>query len=325
MPYPLIALIIANVLAKSDEGHVLVFLPGWDEIQAVRNILIDPRRYPLLGINFNDYKYEIHLLHSTVPIAEQQAVFEPPAAGIRRIVLSTNIAETSVTIPDVVYVVDSAKCKEKRYDPERRLSQLVSAWTGTSNVLQRAGRAGRHRPGEYYGIVSNARFKAMDIHQTVEMLRTDLANTCMHITGLQLPDLSVEDVLAATIQPPERARVHAAMQTLSMVGAIDRNEKLTSLGRVLLQLPVEAAIGKLCLLGSFFRCLEQTLTLAAILTNRDPFLSPPLMKQEADRVKNSWAPTEFRSDVFAVLAAFNAWWKMQSRGDYVVSPMSICC
>lgn len=188
MPYPLIALIIAWVLSKSDEGHVLVFLPGWDEIQAVRNILIDRNKFPLLDVNFNDREYEIHLLHSTIPIAEQQAVFEPPPAGIRRIVLSTNIAETSVTIPDVVYVVDSAKCKEKRYDPERRLSQLVSAWTGTSNVLQRAGRAGRHRPGEYYGIVSDtfcflggvladsrflqvsdARFAAMDIHQTVEM------------------------------------------------------------------------------------------------------------------------------------------------------------
>lgn len=320
MPYALVSLIIAWVLSKSDEGHVLVFLPGWDEIKSVQNILQDRTRYPLFDINFNDKQYEIHVLHSTIPIAEQQAVFEPPAPGIRRIVLSTNIAETSVTIPDVVYVVDSAKCKEKRYDPERRLSQLVSAWTGTSNVLQRAGRAGRHRPGEYYGIVSDARFAVMDIHQTVEMLRTDLANTCMHITGLQLPGLSVEDVLSATIQPPERVRVSSAMTTLKMVGAIDRDEKLTSLGRVLLQLPVEAAIGKLCLLGSFFRCLEQTLTLAAILTNRDPFLSPPLLKQEADRVKNTWTPTDFRSDPLAILSAFNVWWGMQSRGDYVVSP-----
>ncbi|GAA5851262.1 hypothetical protein JCM5353_007711, partial [Sporobolomyces roseus] len=136
MPYPLLALIIAHVLSKSDEGHVLVFLPGWDEIQSVRNILQDRQRYPLLDLNLNDPdRYELHVLHSTIPIADQQAVFEPPSnPNIRRIVLSTNIAETSVTIPDVVYVVDSAKCKEKRYDPERRLSQLVSAWTGTSNV-----------------------------------------------------------------------------------------------------------------------------------------------------------------------------------------------
>ncbi|GAA6001633.1 uncharacterized protein JCM10292_004968 [Rhodotorula paludigena] len=319
MPYPLLALIIAHVLTRSDEGHVLVFLPGWDEIQAVRNILQDRARYPLFDVNFNARDIEIHVLHSTIPIAEQQAVFEPPAAGIRRIVLSTNIAETSVTIPDVVFVVDSAKCKEKRYDPERRLSQLVSAWTGTSNVLQRAGRAGRHRPGEYYGIVSKARFDSMDIHQTVEMLRTDLASTAMHVTGLQLPGLSVFDVLSATIQPPEPQRVMAALETLLHVGAIDRDEKLTSLGRVLLQLPVEAAIGKLCLLGSFFRCLDQTLTLAAILTNRDPFLSPPLMKAEADRVKNSWAPQDFRGDPFAILQAYNAWWDLQGQGNYVAA------
>ncbi|GAA5951587.1 hypothetical protein JCM10213_005411 [Rhodosporidiobolus nylandii] len=319
MPYPLLALIIAHVLSRSDEGHVLVFLPGWDEIQAVRNILLDRARFPLLDVDFNSRNLEIHVLHSTIPIVEQQAVFEPPAAGVRRVVLSTNIAETSVTIPDVVFVVDSAKCKEKRYDPERRLSQLVSAWTGTSNVLQRAGRAGRHRPGEYYGIVSQARFAAMDIHQTVEMLRTDLASTAMHVTGLQLPGLSVFDVLSSTIQPPEPQRVNAALETLLHVGAIDSDEKLTSLGRVLLQLPVEAAIGKLCLLGSFFRCLDQTLTLAAILTNRDPFLSPPLMKQEADRVKNSWAPNEFRSDAFAILKAYNAWWDLQGQGNFVAA------
>lgn len=320
MPYPLLALIIAHVLKRSDDGHVLVFLPGWDEIQAVRNILLDKHRYPLFDLDFNASRdLEIHVLHSSIPLAEQQAVFEPPREGVRRVVLSTNIAETSVTIPDVVFVVDSAKCKEKRYDPERRLSQLVSAWTGTSNVLQRAGRAGRHRPGEYYGIVSKARFASMDIHQTVEMLRTDLASTAMHVTGLQLPGLSVFDVLSSTIQPPEPQRVTAALETLLHVGAIDRDEKLTSLGRVLLQLPVEAAIGKLCLLGSFFRCLDQTLTLAAILTNRDPFLSPPAMKAEADRIKNIWAPTEFRGDPFAILQAYNTWWDMQGRGDYNVS------
>lgn len=327
MPYPLLALIIAHVLKRSDDGHVLVFLPGWDEIQAVRNILMDRHRYPLFDFDFaNSRDLEIHVLHSSIPLAEQQAVFEPPRAGVRRVVLSTNIAETSVTIPDVVFVVDSAKCKEKRYDPERRLSQLVSAWTGTSNVLQRAGRAGRHRPGEYYGIVSKARFASMDIHQTVEMLRTDLASTAMHVTGLQLPGLSVFDVLSSTIQPPEPQRVTAALETLLHVGAIDRDEKLTSLGRVLLHLPVEAAIGKLCLLGSFFRCLDQTLTLAAILTNRDPFLSPPAMKAEADRIKNTWAPTDFRGDPFAILSAYNAWWDLQSRADYNVRfHASLCC
>lgn len=172
MPWPLVALTVAHVLRKSEDGHVLVFLPGWDDIKAVHTTLLDRQ---LMGINFRDEtKYEIHLLHSTIPVADQQKVFTPPSPGVRRVILSTNIAETSVTIPDVVYVVDTGKIKEKRFDPTRHLSSLVTAWVGTSNLNQRAGRAGRHRPGEYYGLLSQRRYDALHTHSTVEMKRTDL-------------------------------------------------------------------------------------------------------------------------------------------------------
>ena len=126
----------------------------------------------------------------------------------------------------------------------------------------------------------------------------------------------MEHVLAATIEPPESSRIDAAVRTLEMLGAMDSAENLTSLGRVLLQIPVDAAIGKLCLYGSFFRCLDSALTLAAVLTNRDPFLSPPLKKEEADAIKDSWSPLAFRSDPLAIVAAFNAWSAMDDRGDY---------
>lgn len=114
-------------------------------------------------------------------MAEQQQVFEPAPPGQRRIILATNIAETSVTIPDVVYVVDTGRVKEKRYDSARHLSSLVSAWVGTSNLNQRAGRAGRHREGEYYAILSKSRLQAMDQYSMVEMKRSDLSNVVMHI------------------------------------------------------------------------------------------------------------------------------------------------
>ncbi len=183
IPYPLVALSIAHVIKKSDDGHVLVFLPGWDEIKKTADILLDPtNRYPLLGIKFSDTsKYSVHYLHSTIPAAEQKEVFRPPPKGVRRIILATNIAETSVTIPDVVYVVDTARVKEKRYDPDRHMSSLVSAWVGSSNLNQRAGRAGRHREGEYYGLVSRNRMNSLDPHQTVEMKRSDLSNVVMHV------------------------------------------------------------------------------------------------------------------------------------------------
>ncbi|KAK4683833.1 small subunit ribosomal protein S24e, partial [Tremellales sp. Uapishka_1] len=316
IPYPLVALTIAFVMKRSDDGHVLVFLPGWEEIKKVADILLDQTgRYPLLGTKFTDAsKYSVHYLHSTIPAAEQKEVFKPPPKGVRRIILATNIAETSITIPDVVYVVDTARVKEKRYDPERHMSSLVSAWVGSSNLNQRAGRAGRHREGEYYGLVSKRRLESLHPHQLVEMKRSDLSNVVMHVKALNLGE--VEEVLAATIEPPEPSRVIAAMEVLRMLGAMDGQKNLTSLGRVLLQLPVEAAIGKLCLYGSFFRCLDSALTLAAILTNRDPFMAPLALKQQAEQIKDSWSPTAFRSDPLAIVAAYKEWSAMDDRAEY---------
>lgn len=317
IPYPLVALMIADVLASSDDGHVLVFMPGWEEIKAVNLILTDTMQRPLLGTNFNDgNKYEIHILHSSIPVADQQAVFEPVRhKGIRRIILATNIAETSITIPDVVYVVDTGRVKEKRFDPERHLSSLVSAWVGTSNLNQRAGRAGRHRAGEYYGVLSKARYDRLSVNQTVEMKRVDLSNVVMHIKALDIPGMEVEDVLDAAIEPPAPERVRAAMDKLIMVGALAEDKSLTSLGHVLLQLPVDAPMGKMCLYGAFFRCLEPTLTLAAVLTNRDPFMAPLQLKKEADAVKDSWCPTDFRSDSLATLKAYTKWADLQASGQ----------
>ncbi|KAJ3779234.1 hypothetical protein FB446DRAFT_711436 [Lentinula raphanica] len=314
IPYSLIAATIAHVLEKSDSGHVLTFLAGWDDISAVQKILLNPPGP--LPIDFNSPKYSIHLLHSSVPLAEQQVIFDPPPEGVRRIILATNIAETSVTIPDVVYVVDSARLKEQRFDPEKHISSLVSAWVGSSNLNQRAGRAGRHRPGEYYGVLSRKHAESLQPYQTVEMSRVDLSNVVMHIKALNFPGMSVEEVLEATIEPPQSERVAAAMKTLQMVGAIDDHKNLTSLGRVLLQIPVDVQVGRLVLLGSFFRCLDQALTLAALLTNRDPFLSPMHMKEAAAAAKNKWCPPGIKSDPLTALRAFNAWDELQSQRQY---------
>ena len=314
LPYPLIALTICHVLQKSEDGHVLVFLPGWDEIQALNRQLQERR----LGLPLYDpSRFSIHLLHSSIPVAEQQVIFDPPPPGVRRIIISTNIAETSVTIPDVVYVVDTAKIKEQRYDPTRHMSSLVSAWVGSSNLEQRAGRAGRHRPGEYYGILGHKRAEGLHPYQVVEMKRVDLTNVVMHVKALDFPGMTVEEVLAAAIEPPTPDRITAAMSDLQMVGAIDNAQNLTPLGRVLLQLPVDVQVGRLVIYGSFFRCLDQALTLAALMTNREPFVSPMHIKVEAAAAKNSWSPTEFRSDALAALRAYNVWWGMQSRGEYV--------
>ena len=313
LPAPLVAATISHVLQKSDSGHILVFLPGWEEILSVQRFLLDGR----LPLDFGDQtKYTIHVLHSTIPLAEQQVIFEPPPEGVRRVILATNIAETSVTIPDVVHVIDSAKIKELRFDPDRHISSLVSAWVGTSNLNQRAGRAGRHRPGEYFGLLSKTRAANLHPHQTVEMKRVDLSNVVMHIKALSFPGMEVEEVLAATIEPPAPDRVAAAMKTLQLAGALNHQKDLTSLGRVLLQLPVDVQMGRLVLHGVFFRCLDKALTLAAILTNRDPFFSPINLKAEAAAIKATWSPREFRSDALTILNAYDAWHEMYRYGEH---------
>ncbi|CAO1621139.1 unnamed protein product [Parajaminaea phylloscopi] len=318
IPYPLVSLYIAHAISSSDDGHVLVFLPGWDEIKVVNSHLTDPHQFPLLGLNFNDRsKFEIHILHSSVPVADQQAVFSPPPhPDIRRVILSTNIAETSVTIPDVTVVIDTGRVKEMRHDPSRHLSSLVSAWVGSSNLNQRAGRAGRHRPGEYFGVLSQARYEQLSIHQTVEMQRADLTDVVLHIKALDLPGMEPEDVLEAAIEPPAPERVSAAINQLRTIGALDANKALTSLGSVLLGLPIDAAMGKMVLYGLFFRCIEPAVTMAAILTTRDPFLAPLEVKQQAAAVKESWSPSDYRSDALAIYRAYTTWSELQSRGEY---------
>jgi HrpA-like RNA helicase len=148
------------------------------------------------------------------------------------------------------------------------------------------------------------------------MKRVDLTNVVMHVKALDFPGMAVEEVLAAAIEPPAPDRIKAAMSDLQMVGAIDDDQNLTPLGRVLLQLPVDVQVGRLVLYGSFFRCLDKALTLAALMTNREPFVSPIHLKAEAATAKNSWSLVEFRSDALAALRAYNAWWAMQSRGEY---------
>jgi len=128
--------------------------------------------------------------------------------------------------------------------------------------------------------------------------------------------MEVEEVLAATIEPPPSTSVNNAVLALRQIGALNEKKKLTSLGRVLLQLPVEAALGKLVLYGAFYRCLDSALTLAAILADRDPFLAPQAAMERANEVKDSWSPPGFRSDPLAVVSAYNTWYTLQQSGRH---------
>ncbi|CAG8438833.1 4023_t:CDS:2 [Dentiscutata heterogama] len=313
IPYNLMALTIAHIVNISKEGAILVFLPGLEEIMALNRLLTSPP-YPL-GIDFsNNSRFRIHFLHSSLPSLSQQGVFESlPNSNMRKIILATNIAETSITIQDIVYVVDSGKVKEKRYDQSKRMTNLVTTWISQSNSRQRSGRAGRVREGEYYVMMTRTRYQSLEGYSTPEMLRSDLQEICLHIKALGLP-ATISNVLSQAIQPPDQASVFAALDNLKSLQALDHNEELTSLGKVLATLPLEPGLGKMVLLGAIFQCLDPILTIGASMASKNPFLSPPYAKDRADEIRFYWSKG-LACDHFAVLNVYNAWYEFQSSGS----------
>ncbi|KAF9428302.1 hypothetical protein BGZ94_002850 [Podila epigama] len=242
IPSLLIAMTISHIVRTSPPtGAILCFLSGWEDMQEVNRQLLNMSP---LGIDYNDSsKFRIHMLHSTLPSLSQQEVFEPlPDPGMRKIILATNIAETSITIQDVVHVVDSAKVKETNYDPSKRMTTLLPTWISASSLKQRAGRAGRVQEGEYYSMMSLKRRELLDAFSIPEMLRSDLQEICLHIKSVDnSPTTKIANVLAEAIQPPDQVSVSDALAQLTSLGALDRNERLTPLGRVLATLPADRA------------------------------------------------------------------------------------
>ncbi|KAA8909103.1 P-loop containing nucleoside triphosphate hydrolase protein [Sphaerosporella brunnea] len=301
VPTGLVALTLGHIAKTTEDGAILAFLPGLDEILKVEEIL---RTNRILNVDFTDTsKYKIYMLHSSIP--NQNEVFEDLPEGIRKIILSTNIAETSITIPDVKFVVDTGKLREKQYEQARRITQLVCTWVSKSNSKQRAGRAGRVQNGNYYALFSRKRFETLRATGLPEMLRSDLQEICLDIKLQGFKD-PIASFLSEAIEPPAPHAIDSSLRQLMALGAIDPNENLTQLGHVLATMPVEPALGKMILLAVIFRCLDPILILGASAGGRDIFVNPPDKRQEATKARHRFIG-ETRSDHMGVINAFREW------------------
>uniref|UniRef100_A0A2N9J2C4 RNA helicase n=1 Tax=Fagus sylvatica TaxID=28930 RepID=A0A2N9J2C4_FAGSY len=280
------------------DGAILVFLTGWDDISKLlekvkaNNFLGDPNKFLVLP------------LHGSMPTINQREIFDRPPPNKRKIVLATNIAESSITIDDVVYVIDCGKAKETSYDALNKLACLLPSWISKASAHQRRGRAGRVQPGVCYRLYPKMIHDAMLQYQLPEILRTPLQELCLHIKSLQLG--TIGSFLAKALQPPDALAVQNAIELLKTIGALDDMEELTPLGRHLCTLPLDPNIGKMLLMGSIFQCLNPALTIAAALAHRDPFVLPLNRKEEADAAKRSFAGDSC-SDHIALLKAFEGW------------------
>ncbi|XP_030760965.1 putative ATP-dependent RNA helicase DHX57 isoform X2 [Sitophilus oryzae] len=281
------------------QGSILVFLPGIGEITSLFDQLVVHEEF-----GRRRGKYVILPLHSSLTSEEQSAIFRKPKPGQRKIVLSTNLAETSVTIDDCVFVVDTGKMKEKHFDSNRNMESLDTVWVTQANALQRKGRAGRVMPGVGIHLYTRHRFKHHFLNQPVpEILRIPLEQLILNIKVLpSFEGRDIFSVLSSFIEQPNVESITSAIKRLQSAGAIDKNEILTALGHHLAALPVDVRIGKLILYGAIFGCVDAALTMAACLSNKSPFVSPFEKRDEANKKKLSFSAGY--SDQITVLMAY---------------------
>ncbi|EAW14472.1 RNA helicase [Aspergillus clavatus NRRL 1] len=272
-------------------GGILIFLPGTMEIDrclnAVRKI---PNVHPLP-------------LHASLLPPEQRRVFLSPPRGKRKVIAATNVAETSITIEDVVAVIDTGRVKETSYDPKDNMVRLQEVWASQAACKQRRGRAGRVRAGSCYKLYTRKAEASMPQRPDPEIRRVPLEQLCLSVKAMK----GINDVatfLANTITPPENVAVEGALNFLHRVGALD-HDRLTALGRYLSMIPADLRCAKLMVYGSIFGCIDACVTISAILTVKSPFISPRDKRDEADAAKASFSKGD--GDLLTDLAAYQQW------------------
>ena len=298
LPFDLIVKLLEKIPSGEHSTYskaTLIFLPGIAQIRKLRGMLLSHRTFT--------GTYEIFTLHSSIASEEQQRAFLPPPRGKRKIVLATNIAETGITIPDITCVIDTGRHKEIRFDERRQLSRLIVSYISQANAIQRRGRAGRVQNGLCFHLFSKTRFERMAKEQTPEMLRLSLQDLVLRLKICGLG--SIEESLAQALDPPSVKNVRRAVDALQDVKALTPSQELTVLGRQLARLPLDVFLGKLLILGSIFGCLDATLTIAAILSSKSPFVASVDTQSQADKARLSFRRGD--SDLLTAYNAYSSW------------------
>ncbi|VDL65667.1 unnamed protein product, partial [Nippostrongylus brasiliensis] len=295
-------------------GAILVFLPGFDDIVQMRD--------KITSDSWGGRRPVIFTLHSQMNSFDQQKVFDSVGAGERKVILSTNIAEASLTIDDVVFVIDCGKVKEKTYDHTSRISQLKVTWIAKSNAEQRAGRAGRCREGFCFRLYSREDYDVMLETQMAEMQRTAIHDVCLHAKMFAPENMTVKQFLQMAPEPPLADAVDKSMAFLEQLGALYSEAstsdidvtsipppyvepQLTDLGRLVAQLPLDPQLARLLLFGVALRCLSPVVTLVAALSHRDPFiLALSEEREQSNRQRDNFGKRDF-SDHITLIRAFN--------------------
>ncbi len=284
---------------RHGSGDILVFLPGEREIRDAAQFL---RRQQLVGV-------DILPLYARLSQAEQQRIFRPQGQA-RRIVLATNVAETSVTVPGIRYVIDSGLARIKRYSWRNKIEQLRIERISQASANQRAGRCGRLGPGVCIRLYGQEDFDARAEFTDPEILRSSLASVILRLKSLRVDD--VENF--PFVDPPSGRAIADGYQILEEVGALNDRGRLTRIGRTLARWPLDPRIGRMIIAAQRFDCLAEVLVIAAALSVQDPRDRSIERRERAER-----AHQRFINPQSEFLAYLNMW---QWYADLVKSRLS---
>ncbi|GFT80946.1 ATP-dependent RNA helicase TDRD9 [Nephila pilipes] len=298
-----------NAFAPS-RGAVLIFLPGYEEINVLSN--------KLQAAKFN-HNFWIIPLHSSITVDEQTKVFRSPPPEMRKVILSTNIAESSITVPDVKYVIDFCLTRHLVTDPASNYTCLQLEWASKSNCIQRKGRAGRVDIGKVYRMVPMHFYHSLPEYNIPEIKRCPLTRTILQIKKLNICE--PKEMLAYALDPPALSDIGVAIlelkEGLALTVKTDNpfDGDLTFIGRVMSCLPLDIKFSKLIIFGYVFHCLEECIIIAASLSLQSFFARPFQKALDAYKSRLAWADNTF-SDCLCYLNAYKTWKQLSLQGQF---------
>jgi pre-mRNA-splicing factor ATP-dependent RNA helicase DHX15/PRP43 len=305
---------VLQIHASEPEGDILLFLTGEDEIEdACRKISLEADE---LMREVDAGPLAVYPLYGTLPPHQQQRIFDKAPAPIRKggrpgrkVIISTNIAETSLTIDGIVYVVDPGFSKQKIYNPRIRVESLLVSPISKASAQQRAGRAGRTKPGKCFRLYTEKAFKKELIEQTYpEILRSNLANTVLELKKLGVEDLVHFDLM----DPPAPETMMRALEELNYLACLDDDGELTTLGSMASAFPLDPALAVMLISSPEFYCSNEILSITSLLSVPQIFTRPANNRKRADEMKAQFAHPD--GDHLTLLNAYHAF-KGQATSD----------
>jgi len=289
---------VMQIHLSEPSGDILLFLTGQEEIDTCCETLFS--RMQALG----NLAPELIILpvYSSLPSEIQSRIFEPAPEGSRKCVVATNIAEASLTIDGVYYVVDPGFCKQIAYNAKLGMDSLVITPISQASARQRAGRAGRTGPGKCYRLYTEQAYKNEMLPTNIpEIQRTNLGNVVLQLKAMGINDLLHFDFM----DPPPICTLVTAMENLHALGALDDEGLLTRLGRKMAEFPLEPNLSKMLLLSVKLSCSDEILTITSMLSVENPFYRPKEKQAQADLKKSQFHQEE--GDHITLLTVYKAW------------------